>query len=163
MIIGELINCNTIHQLQITQKKTLEQQLQELDLTKDSDLSKKEIIRLQEFLEKYIKIMAKNTISPGFNLYTKHKIDTGNVKPIYNKLRRTSEKEDEMIRAEIKKMLDNGVVRKSESPWAAPVVLVRKKDGTIRFCVDFRKFNEVTINDQYPLPHADSLSMDLLG
>ena len=65
----------------------------------------------------------------------------------YNKLQHTNEKKNKIKKVEIKKMLDNGVVRKSESPWTTSVILVRKKDGTIKFCVDFRKLNEVTINN----------------
>jgi len=58
----------------------------------------------------------------------------------------------------MKKMLAKGVSEPSSSPWSSPVVLVRKKDGTIGFCVDYRKVNSVTIKDSYPLPRiADFL------
>jgi hypothetical protein len=55
-------------------------------------------------------------------------------------------------------MLDVGVIKPSNSPWASPIVLVRKSDGSIRFFVDYRKVNEVTIKDSYLLPRInDSL------
>ena len=68
----------------------------------------------------------------------------------------------EVIEREVKKMLDSGIIEPSDSPWAAPVVLVRKKDGSVRFCVDFRKLNAITKKDAYPLPRIDE-SLDLLA
>lgn len=52
-------------------------------------------------------------------------------------------------------MFQAGVIEPSTSPWASPVVLTKKKDGTWRFCVDYRKLNEITVNDVYPLPRID--------
>ena len=49
-------------------------------------------------------------------------------------------------------MLDAGVIRPSNSPWCNAVVLVRKKDGSLRFCIDFRKLNSLTVKDSHPLP-----------
>lgn len=59
-------------------------------------------------------------------------------------------------------MLRDGVVERSNSPWASPVILVSKKDGTTRFCVDYRKLNEVTIKDCYPIPRIDE-SLESIG
>ena len=59
-------------------------------------------------------------------------------------------------------MLSRGIIESSDSPWASPVVLVRKKDGKTRFCVDFRKLNDCTRKDAQPLPRIDE-SLDALG
>ena len=63
----------------------------------------------------------------------------------------------------VKEMLDKDVIQPSESPWASPVVLVRKKDGSTRFCVDYRRVNAVTRKDAYPLPQVDETLDTLAG
>lgn len=60
-------------------------------------------------------------------------------------------------------MLSSGVIEPSASPWSSPVVLVRKKDGTIRFCIDYRRLNKVTVRDMYPLPRLDHTLDSLSG
>ncbi|PIK47551.1 hypothetical protein BSL78_15569 [Apostichopus japonicus] len=64
--------------------------------------------------------------------------------------------------AEVDKMLEEGVISPSNSAWASPVVLVKKKDGSIRFCIDYRKLNNVTNKDAFPLPRIDD-SLDALS
>ena len=81
----------------------------------------------------------------GTALHIPHEINTGNAKPIKIPARRKVWSQAELIEKEITKMLDSGVIKKSNSPWAAPVVMVDKPDGTKRMCVDFRELNKVTI------------------
>ena len=66
------------------------------------------------------------------------------------------------MEGKVKDMLRDGVIEESKSPWASPVVIAKKKDGTSRFCVDYRKLNEVTRKDAYPIPRIDD-SLDTLG
>ena len=58
---------------------------------------------------------------------------------------------------QIKEMLENGVIKPSTSPWSSPIVSVQKKNGDMRFCVDYRKLNEITVNDSHPLPLISDL------
>lgn len=86
---------------------------------------------------------------------TQHQIDTGSARPIKMHPRRVPLHLQQEVVDHIKQMLDNDIIRPSCSPWAAPVVPVRKKDGSLRFCVDYRKLNEVTVKDAYPLLRID--------
>lgn len=71
------------------------------------------------------------------------------------------------VEAEVNKLLEEmkekGVIEESQSPWVSPVLLVKKKDGSIRFCVDYRKLNDVTVKDSFPLPKIDDLLDRLAG
>jgi hypothetical protein len=66
------------------------------------------------------------------------------------------------LKLQLKEMMDKGYIRPSVSPWGAPVLFVKKKDGTLRLCIDYRQLNKVTIKNKYPLPRIDDL-FDQLG
>ena len=92
----------------------------------------------------------------------KHTIRTEG-SPIRQPLRRIPFVLQDTVKTEIKKMLQQGVIRKSCSPWSSPVVMIKKKDGAWRFCIDFRKVNSVTHKDAYPLPRIDETLESLSG
>ena len=66
------------------------------------------------------------------------------------------------LKMQLKEMMDKGYIRPSMSPWGAPFLFVKKKDGTLRLCIDYRQLNKVTIKNKYPLPKIDDL-FDQLG
>ena len=92
-----------------------------------------------------------------------HKIDTGDATPIQQYPRRLPYAYREEVKRQIHEMLEQGVIQESISPWASPIVLVKKKDGKFRFCVDYRKLNKVTKKDAHPLPRIDDLLDSLQG
>jgi transposase InsO family protein len=92
-----------------------------------------------------------------------HAVDTGDAPPRYEGPRPTSAADRQVVEEELAKMLRLGVVRPSRSPWGAPVVLVAKKDGSRRFCVDYRRLNDVTVKDRYPLPRITDMLESLAG
>ena len=61
------------------------------------------------------------------------------------------------------KLLDVGIISRGVSEWVSPTVLVRKRDGTVRYCIDMRKVNEVTVKDRYPLPKISECIDALAG
>lgn len=86
----------------------------------------------------------------------KHRIITEDgARPTRQSPYRVSSHEREAIRTQVDDMLNDDIIQPSKSPWAAPVVLVKKKDGTLRFCVDYRRLNKITKKDVYPLPRID--------
>ena len=93
----------------------------------------------------------------------KHKIDTGSSDPIRVPPRRTSYAQKKIIEQELEKMNEQDIIEPCSSPYAAPVLLVTKKDGSIRFCVDYRKLNSQTKKDAHPLPRIDTCLESLAG
>ena len=92
----------------------------------------------------------------------KHKIELDDFKPFKDRYWQILPHQYEEVRKHLNKMLEIGVIQKSNSPWASAVVLVRKKDGLLKFCIDLRKLNARTIKDVYSLPRIEE-TLDCLG
>ena len=104
-----------------------------------------------------------NDDHPGRTNLVKHRIDTGSSPPIRQPVRRVAPHKREEASRLLKDMLDRKIIQPSSSPWASPIVLVPKKDGSVRFCIDYRKVNAVTRRDAYPLPRIDDTLDTLAG
>ena len=92
---------------------------------------------------------------------TEHRVDTQGAHPIRQQLRRQPHSLLPEIQAQTRSMLEREVISPSSSHWASPIVLVKKRNGTYRFCVDYRHLNVVTVKDSYPLPQINQ-SLDSL-
>ncbi|CAB4405679.1 unnamed protein product [Rhizophagus irregularis] len=113
--------------------------------------------QFQQVLNNNEDICAKSQTDIGRTGLIKHQIHTGDATPQARSPYRTNPKKKEFLREEIKKLEQQGMIKKSMSPWAAPVVIVDKKGGDLRMCVDYRPLNKVTKPDAYPLPRIDDL------
>ena len=118
-------------------------------------LSVNEKRKLSELLIQYQDIFMPPDGTLGHTDIVEHDIETGDHKPIKIPPRRIPIFKRNQVDEELEKMLAQGIVEPSDSPWSAPLCLVKKKDGTCRFCIDFRRLNAVTVKDAYPLPRID--------
>ncbi|KAJ9561552.1 hypothetical protein OSB04_006712 [Centaurea solstitialis] len=83
--------------------------------------------------------------------------------PVAKSPYRLAPSEMQELSNQLQELLDNGFIRPSSSPWGAPVLFVKKKDGSFRMCIDYRELNKITIKNRYPLPRIDDLFDQLQG
>jgi len=126
------------------------------------DLTKQQQLQLDQLLEEYQDVIAKDDDPPGHTNVVKHNIVTDDTLPIKQRPYRLSPTEHEYVEQEINHMMEQEIIQPSSSPWSSPIVLVKKKNGKTRFCVDYRKLNKITKRDTYPLPRIDEI-LDSLG
>ena len=133
-------------------------------VTKSGDsLTTEQQHELYNALLGYADVFTANEDDLGRTDVLKHTISVGDASPIRQPPRRAPPYHKETVRNLLSSMLSKGVIQPSKSPWASPVVLVKKKDGTVRFCVDYRKVNAVTTKDAFPLPRIDDTLDTLSG
>ena len=125
-------------------------------------LGTKEKEQLYVLLQEYADVFCFRSNELGRTSVLRHHINIENASPIHQLPRRVPQARREEVRRLLREMLDNGVIEPSDSSWSSPVVLAKKKDGSLRFCVDYRKVNAVTRKDAYPLPRVDD-TLDTLG
>jgi hypothetical protein len=117
-----------------------------------ADINPDEREELNKLLLRNIDRFAVNPKKPTTTSRTTHVIDTGDARPINVPPYRIAKSEEEYIEKEIEEMKENGIIEPSDSPWGFSIVLAMKKDGSKRFCVDYRRLNDVTKTSSYPIP-----------
>ena len=137
--------------------------LEALDLQGLKDWPESEQKQARELLLKWEHLYAQNDLDLGKTALIEHKIKLTNQTPFKERYRCIPPHMYDDVRAHMQEMLDIGAIHKSHSPWASVVVLVHKKDGGLRFCIDLRKLNEQTIKDAYSLPQIDKTLDSLQG
>lgn len=118
---------------------------------------------LSPLLDEFSDVFSRGPDDIGRTNLVYHKIITRDAVPIRQPPRRVPIHRREQVGEMIKSMQKNRIIVPSESPWSSPVVLAMKKDGSLRFCVDFRRLNDVTVKDAYPLPRIDTILETVAG
>lgn len=117
---------------------------------------------LKTFLLRWGDIFSHGDLDIGLTSLVKHRINLSNETPFKQRHRHIPSGVIEEVRQHLQQLLGCGVIRRSCSPWASNMVLVRKKDGTLRICVDYRELNKHTVKDSYALPRIDEM-LETLG
>jgi len=119
---------------------------------------------LSPILKKFEDLFQEPTGLPPKRGVFDHRIPLkGDAKPVNIRPYRYPLKQKDIIEKLVQEMLDNGIIQPSCSPFASPVVLVSKKDGSWRLCVDYRELNKQTVKDKFPIPVVDELIDELAG
>ena len=120
--------------------------------------------RLQSLLEEFSDCFAENPKKPTATSTGTHIIETvQGARPHKAKRYRMSPQQEEETNRQAEEMLRNGIIRPSNSPWAHNVILVKKRDGSTQFVIDYRPINEVTIKDSYPMPNIREIVDKMKG
>ncbi|UYV72261.1 hypothetical protein LAZ67_9002385 [Cordylochernes scorpioides] len=128
-----------------------------------SSATNKVLKKLTRLLYQEENVFAISPNDVGRTNVTQHRIDTGGASPVKQLPRRLSMTRRNEVDKLIEELTEQDVIERSSSPWASPVVLVKKKDGSTRFCVDYRRLNDLTKKNSYPLPRIDARLDTLSG
>ena len=160
-----LLAGNPHEQSTLTEVERQELLLEKLDLTGLEAWPTEQAEKAHSLLREYHNIYSLEKHDMGHTKAVKHKIvlKDPDTPPFKERFCRIPPPQLDEVRAHLKMMLDAGVIRPSNSPWCNAVVLVRKKDGSLRFCIDFRMLNSLTVKDSHPLPHICETLESLVG
>ena len=129
--------------------------MSKLDLSGIKDWKPEEQKEAKELILEYGSLFALKDMDLGRMDNMKHSIKLDDYAPFKERYRCIPPHQYEEVKQHLKEMLEIGAISKSKSPWASVVVLVRKKDGSLRFCIDLRKLNARTVKDAYSLPRTE--------
>ena len=117
--------------------------------------------KVQSLLRQYDSVFSSHEGDLGCTNLISHDIPLLDNVPVRQRYRRIPPSEYEVVKEHINQLLENQIIRESSSPYGAPIVLVKKKDGSLRMCVDYRQLNNKTRKDAFPLPRIEE-SLDAL-
>jgi transposase InsO family protein len=148
---------------QLNQERTLPEHVQGVYQQATENLDSAEKMAVRELLAEYSDVFSKHEFDLGKFDKLQHEITLHSDQPFRKRMRRTPlcfEKEEEKT---LQHMMEAGVIQPSASEWASAPVLVRKKDGSLRYCIDYRTLNDRTVKDAFPLPLIEECLDSLRG
>lgn len=180
-IVGELtpVNVNSSDGGQEQQPQPWPEKIKEITKDLPPEVTSKEKRQLMDLLMEYPDVFSQDETDVGYNDMASNQIDTGDIKPIRQQLRRQPPAYHRTINEQVELLLPQGVIEKAQGTWAANVVLV-KKDNAARFCIDYHTVNQhtfenarevkeifltylLTVADSYPLSRIDVFLDSLAG
>ena len=123
-----------------------------LDLSNILDWTEIEQQNAKDLMQEYQHLFSLTNLELGKTSLVKHKIKLEDPEPFKDRYCKIPPYQYDEVKKHIEEMLKIGAIRKSVSPWASAVVLVRKKDGSLRFCINLWKLNAWTVKDAYSMP-----------
>lgn len=163
-VIGEISAVQSVLPLNSTPVVPTDPESEKLAFNlEDSPMSEEWKQRISEELNSIPEVFAVEELSFGHTTAVKHHIRLQDERPFKERSRPIHPCDREAVKQHLRELLDAGIIRESESPFASPVVLVRKKNGKIRLCIDYRKLNARTIKDAYALPNIEETFSALSG
>ena len=135
---------------------------EQLDVTGSDSWTEEQKIEIKQVFKDYSDVFALNPLELGSTSLVKHTIKVVDPKPFKERYHRIPPHQFEEVHKHLKEMEEIGAIRRSNSSWASPVILVKKKDGSLRFCINLRKLNARMIKDAYSLPRIEE-SLDCLN
>ena len=143
-------------------RTSMAKKIEMIDALDLAHLDISEQAKLRDLLRNHVEAIS-DGVTTGKTSLLHHSIDTGGERPVAKRPYRRPPGQNEIIEKEVKTLMDQGLVYSGFSPWAAPVVLVKKKDGAMRFCIDYRGLNAVTKRAAYLMPRVDDILDSLNG
>ncbi len=157
-----VLHVKAVQQRQVKVELSTTEQLPVPENINLENLTETQRRKLQDLLVKYSDLFSRNDSDFGYTTAVTHSVPTGDAPPIKQIHRRIPPQVFQEVQKHVQDLVFQGILRESCSPWASPAVIVIKKDGSVRFCCNYRKLYKVTCKDAYPLPRLEE-SLDALG
>ncbi len=160
----ESLITESLHSINTNQINTKWKPSERIKFTNKS-LTKEQKLKMSELIDEFNMLFSRNDEDIGRvnKKFGTHDIKVTDDTPCSQRPCKTPHAKEKIIEESLEKMLKMGIIEPSDSDWSSPIVLVKKSDGSERFCFDYRKLNNITIKDKYPMPSIESKLNKLYG